>query len=48
LWEIIALAAFQGFINAFDMRSFLVQMVEDRNDLSDAIAINSSMASGAV
>ncbi|MFZ0883500.1 MAG: MFS transporter [Candidatus Acidiferrales bacterium] len=49
LWEIIALAAFQGLINAFDMpgrQSFLVQMVEDRNDLSNAIAINSSMANG--
>jgi len=50
LWEIIALAAFQGFINAFDMpgrQSLLVQMVENRNDLSNAIAINSSMANGA-
>jgi MFS family permease len=50
LWEIIALSAFQGFNNAFDMpgrQSFLVQMVEDRNDLSNAIAINSSMANAA-
>jgi len=50
LWEIIALIAFQGLINAFDMpgrQSFLVQMVEDREDLSNAIAINSSMANGA-
>jgi MFS family permease len=50
LWEIIALIAFQGLINAFDMpgrQSFLVQMVEDRDDLSNAIAINSSMANGA-
>jgi len=50
LWEIIALAALQGLINAFDMparQSFLVQMVDDRNDLSNAIAINSSMANGA-
>jgi MFS family permease len=50
LWEIIALAALQGLINALDMparQSFLVQMVEDRNDLSNAIAINSSMANGA-
>lgn len=48
--EVIGLAAFQGMINAFDMpgrQSFLVQMVEDRNDLSNAIAINSSMANGA-
>jgi MFS family permease len=50
LWEIIVLMALQGLINAFDMpgrQSFLVQMVEDRNDLSNAIAINSSMANGA-
>ena len=50
LWEVIALTALQGVINAFDMparQSFLVQMVDDRNDLSNAIAINSSMANGA-
>jgi MFS family permease len=50
LWEIIALTALQGVINAFDMpgrQSFLVQMVEGGNDLSNAIAINSSMANGA-
>ena len=50
LWEIIALASMQGVINAFYMpgrQSFLIQMVEDREDLSNAIAINSSMAQGA-
>jgi MFS family permease len=44
--EILLLSAFQGLINAFDMpgrQAFLVQMVEDRRDLSNAIAINSSM-----
>ena len=44
--EIIALSAFQGLINAFDMpgrQSFLVQMVEDKQDLGNAIALNSSM-----
>jgi MFS family permease len=44
--EILALSVFQGIINAFDMpgrQSFMVQMVEDRGDLSNAIAINSSM-----
>jgi MFS family permease len=48
--EILALTALQGLINAFDMpgrQSFLVQMIEDRNDLDNAIAINSSMANGA-
>lgn len=50
LWEIIALAALQGVINAFDMpgrQSFLVQMVEDKEDLPNAIAINSSMVNAA-
>jgi MFS family permease len=50
LREIVALAVFQGLINAFDTpgrQIFLVQMVEDRNDLGNAIAINSSMANGA-
>jgi MFS family permease len=44
--EIIALAALQGLINAFDMpgrQAFLVQMVEDKQDLGNAIALNSSM-----
>jgi len=44
--EILALSVMQGFINAFDMpgrQSFMVKMVEDKADLSNAIAINSSM-----
>lgn len=44
--EILILSSFQGLINAFDMpgrQAFMVQMVEERNDLSNAIAINSSM-----
>ncbi len=48
--EIIALCLFQGAINAFDMparQAFVVTMVEDRNDLSNAIALNSSMVNGA-
>jgi MFS family permease len=48
--EIIALSALQGLINSFDIpgrQSFLVQMVDDRADLGNAIAINSSMANGA-
>jgi MFS family permease len=50
LWEVIALTALQGVINAFDMparQSFLVQMIDDPNDLGNAIAINSSMQNGA-
>jgi len=48
--DIIALSLFQGAINAFDMparQAFVVQMVEDRADLSNAIALNSSMVNGA-
>jgi MFS family permease len=44
--DVLALSAFQGVINAFDMpgrQAFMVQLVEDRADLSNAIAINSSM-----
>jgi MFS family permease len=44
--EIIALSILQGLINAFDMpgrQAFLMQMVEDKLDLGNAIAINSSM-----
>jgi MFS family permease len=46
IYEIIGLAVLQGFINAFDMptrQSFLIQMVEDKQDLGNAIALNSSM-----
>lgn len=50
LWEIICLTTFQGIITAFDnptRQSFLIQMVNDRNDLVNAIAINSSLVNGA-
>jgi MFS family permease len=43
---LLALSVMQGIVNAFDMpgrQSFMVQMVEDRRDLGNAIAINSSM-----
>ncbi len=44
--EVIWLSVVQGLINAFDMpgrQAFLVQMVEDKQDLGNAIALNSSM-----
>lgn len=47
---LIGLAFMQGLINAFDMparQAFLVQMVEDRDDLANAIALNSTMVHGA-
>jgi MFS family permease len=43
---VLALSVMQGLINAFDMpgrQSFMIQMVNDRRDLGNAIAINSSM-----
>jgi MFS family permease len=48
--EIIWLSLAQGLINAFDMparQSFVVEMVERREDLSSAIALNSSMVNAA-
>jgi MFS family permease len=48
--EVIWLSLFQGVINSFDMparQSFVVHMVEDRADLGNAIALNSSMVNGA-
>jgi MFS family permease len=47
---IVILSALQGVINAFDMparQAFVVDMVEDRADLPNAIALNSSMVNGA-
>jgi MFS family permease len=46
VWHVIVLALFQGFINAFDTparQAFVVRMVDDRADLGNAIALNSSM-----
>lgn len=48
--EIIWLALAQGLINAFDMparQAFVVQMVESRENLANAIALNSSMVNAA-
>ncbi len=49
VWHILALAASLGVVNAFDIpgrQSFLVDMV-GREDLMNAIALNSSMFNGA-
>ncbi|MFZ0428498.1 MAG: MFS transporter [Acidobacteriota bacterium] len=46
VWQIVWLSAFQGLINAFDMptrQAFVVQMVEKKEDLGNAIALNSSV-----
>jgi MFS family permease len=50
IWQIIVLTMFQGAVNAFDMparQAFLVEMIEDRADLANAIALNSTMVNGA-
>jgi MFS family permease len=49
VWEIVALAALLGAVNAFDVparQSLLIDMVV-RDDLMNAIALNSSMFNGA-
>ncbi len=46
VWHIVVLAAVQGLINSFDFpsrQSMMVQLVDDKRDLSNAIALNSSM-----
>lgn len=50
VWHIIGLMIMQGFINAFDMparQAFVVEIVENKEDLGNAIALNSSMFNGA-
>lgn len=49
VWEVVVLAALMGVVNAFDIparQAFLVEMV-GREDLMNAIALNSSMFNGA-
>src|SRR5580658_5859776 len=49
VWEVIVLASLMGVVNSFDIparQSFLVEMV-GREDLMNAIALNSSMFNGA-
>ena len=49
VWEVFALAALLGISNAFDIparQAFVAEMVE-REDLANAIALNSSMVNGA-
>ncbi|MEH2205044.1 MAG: MFS transporter [Nostoc sp.] len=50
VWHIIALSLLQGFINALDAparQAFVPELVERREDLANAIAINSTMVNGA-
>src|SRR3954451_11910694 len=50
IWHIVALMLLQGVVNALDMparQAFLVEMVDQRDDLPNAIALNSSMVNAA-
>lgn len=50
VWHIVLLSFFLGAVNAFDIpirQSFTVDMLNDREDLSNAIALNSSMVNAA-
>ena len=48
--EVVLLNLFQGAVNAFDMparQAFVIQMLEDPEDLGNAIALNSSLVNAA-
>jgi MFS family permease len=50
LAQIIALSVFQGIVNALDIptrQAMIVQMIDEPEDLSNAIALNSSMVQSA-
>jgi Arabinose efflux permease len=50
VWHVVVLSVFLGIVNAFDVpvrQSFVVEMVEKKEDLGNAIALNSSIVNGA-
>ncbi|MGA2158018.1 MAG: MFS transporter [Dehalococcoidia bacterium] len=50
VWNLILLSAVLGIINAVDMptrQSFVIEMVDNKEDLSNAIALNSSLFNSA-
>lgn len=50
MWHIIVLMSLQGFIKAFDIparQAFVVELVETKDDLANAIALNSSVFNAA-
>jgi MFS family permease len=50
VWLIIVLSTLLGLVNAFDIpvrQAFVVDLVEKKEDLGNAIALNSSMVNGA-
>jgi MFS family permease len=49
-WQILLLGVIAGIANAFDLparHTFLVEIIEHKNDLSNAIALNSAVVNGA-
>ena len=51
VWHIVALGALLGIVNAFDIparQAFLVEVVEEKEDLGNAIALNSFIFNGAL
>ncbi|HOW27552.1 MAG TPA: MFS transporter [Elusimicrobiota bacterium] len=49
LWYMVALSLLLGVINAFDIpirQSFVVEIIDDKEDIGNAIALNSSMVNG--
>ena len=50
VWQIIALSLLLGVVNGFDIpvrQSFVIEMVEEKTGLANAIALNSSMVNAA-
>src|SRR5205823_5614110 len=50
IWQIVVLAVFLGLANSVDIparQSFTIEMIEDKNDLGNAIALNSTVFNGA-
>jgi MFS family permease len=50
VWHIVALSVIMGCVNAFDVpsrQSFVIDLVEKKEDLGNAIALNSLMFNGA-
>ena len=50
LWEIVSLSLFLGFLNAFDIptrQSLVVSLVEQKEDLGNAIILNTAMFTSA-
>lgn len=50
VWHVVILSLFIGTVNAFDIpmrQAFFIEMIEDREDLGNAIALNSSVVNSA-